>query len=238
MGSRFLFAPFLLLCCCVIAQNPPCPEPITHLIIDKGQYLPAQHAVFILQGFRADLVSHSNKQPACSLRVTQIDHGDILITADSLTNFFNRKIEKSDSKIGEVKVEVKEGNLHLKGKIHKGVDIPFEVEGPVSTDGKNLILQARKIKSAGLPMKGLLDLLGVHLTSLINSGQVNGVVANGDKLIFEPLKIANVQGRISRVNVTGNTLDISFGGAVTKKTAANTAHSSNSASLTTKDTKK
>jgi hypothetical protein len=222
MGSRFLLTPVLLLCCCAIAQNPPCPEPVTHLIIDKGQYLPAQGAVFILQSFRADLVSHSNKQPACSLRITQIDHGEVLITADSLTNFFNRKIEKSDSKIGEVKVEIKEGNLHLKGKVHKGVSIPFEVEGPVFTDGKNLILQAKKIKSAGLPMKGLLDLLGVHLTSLINSGQVNGVVANGDKLIFEPLKIANVQGRISRVNVTGNTLDISFGHPPAKKIASNT----------------
>ncbi|HEY6969400.1 MAG TPA: hypothetical protein VJA94_09350 [Candidatus Angelobacter sp.] len=210
----------LLSCCAAAADQPPCPEPVTHLIVDKGQYDPAPGAVFVLQGFRASLISHGKKQPGCSLRVTRIEHGELLISADSLTKFFDRRIEQTGSKIDNIRVEIKDGMLHLKGKVHKGVGIPFEVEGPVSTDGTNLIVQAKKIKAEGLPMKGLLGMLGVHLSSLINSGKVNGVVADGDKLVFEPLKIANIEGKITKTNLSGNELEIYFGAAaVTRQTA-------------------
>jgi len=220
MGLRLLLPMLMVLSCWAAAEYPPCPEPVTHLVIDRGQYFPVEGAVFVLQDFRANMISHSRKQPACSIRVTEIQRAAIFISADSLTKFFDRKIEQTGSKIDELKVEVKEGKLHLKGKVHKGVGIPFDVEGPVSTDGTNLIVQAKRIKAEGLPVKGLLDMLGVHLASLVNSGNVRGVVVDGDKLIFEPAKIANVQGRITKASVTANGLEIFFG-AANRQTARN-----------------
>jgi hypothetical protein len=220
MRPTLLVSMLLVLSCwAAAADQSPCPEPVTHLVIEKGNYSPAPGAVFFLQGFSANMVSHSKKQPECSKRSTEIQRGDVYISADSLTKFFNRRMEKTSSKINEIQVEIKDGKLHLKGKVHKGIDIPFDVEGQISTDGRNLIVQAKKIKAEGLPMKGLLGMVGVHLASLVNSGQVNGVVAKDDTLTFEPDKIANVQGKITKAYVTGDGVEIAFGAASNRQQA-------------------
>jgi hypothetical protein len=117
----------------------------------------------------------------------------------------------------ELEIETRDGMLHFKGKIHKGIDIPFEAEGPLSTDGTMLVFHAQKIKAEHIPLKGLLNTIGMHLASLLQSDQVNGITAKDDTLIFDPSKIAHVRGNITTLSLTTKGMAISFGNKATKR---------------------
>ena len=202
------------------ADNVRCPQPVTFLAMDRGEYSSMPGAVFGLQHFAARMVARGKTQPLCSARMTEIQHGNIFISSESITKIFGQKIKESGSKISDLQVEIKDDELHLKGKVHKGIDIPFEVAGPVSTDGSNLKLDAKKVKAEHLPVKGLMGMLGMHLSSLLQSEQAQGVTAQGNTLIFEPAKIAHVKGRISAVKLTDKGIDISFADGAAKQRAA------------------
>ena len=212
MRLRFLLATVTLLASCGLgaADKVQCPQPVTYLSMDRGEYSSIPGAVIGLQHFAARMVARGKTQPLCSARTTEIQRGEIFIGTQSLTRIFGQKIEQSGSKISDLKVEVKDDQIHLKGKVHKGIDIPFEVAGPVSTDGTNLKVEAKKVKAEHLPVKALMGMVGMHLSSLLQSEQAQGVTAQGNTLIFEPDKIAHVQGRISAVHLTPNGIDISF----------------------------
>jgi hypothetical protein len=223
MGLRFGLLIAGLFACCgagVAAENVHCPQPVTFLEMDRGEYSSMPGAVFGLQHFAARMVARGKSQPLCSARTTEIEHGQVFISAESITKIFGQKIEQSGSKISDLQVEVKEDELHLKGKVRKGIDIPFEVSGPVSTDGSNLKLEAKKIKAEHLPVKGLMGMLGMHLSSLLQSEQAQGVIAQGNTLVFEPAKIAHVQGRISAVHLTAKGIEISFANNAPRQRAA------------------
>lgn len=180
------------------------------MVIDKGQYSPQPGAVFELSDFAATLVARGKTQPLCSMRTTEVEHGDVFITPESLSRIFNRKATQAKSNISDIKIEIDKGTLHLKGKMHKKIDIPFDIEGSVSTDGANLILHANKIHAEGLPVKGLLHMVGMHLSSLMQGDKMNGVTATEDTLIFEPEKISHIRGKIASATVANNGLAISF----------------------------
>src|SRR5579859_1629412 len=211
MRLRFVAAAVVLLAFPLLraADNTQCPQPITYLSMDRGEYSSMPGAAIGLQHFAARMVSRGKTQPLCSARTTEIQHGEIFIGTQTIAKVFGQKIKESGSKISDLQVEVKDDELHLKGKVHKGVDISFEVAGPVSTDGTNLKLEAKKVKAEHLPVKALMGMVGVHLSSLLQSEQ-QGVVTQGNTLIFEPDKIAHIQGRIAAVRLTSRGINISF----------------------------
>jgi hypothetical protein len=222
MCLRLLLATVTLLAYCAAgaADKVNCPQPVTFLSMDRGEYSSMPGAVFGLQHFAARMVARGKTQPLCSARTTEIEHGQIFISTQSITKIFSQKIKESGSKISDLQIEVKDDQLHLKGKVHKGIDIPFEVAGPVSTDGTNLKLEAKKVKAEHLPVKALMGMVGMHLSSLLQSEQAQGVVAQGNTLVFEPDKIAHIQGRISAVRLTPKGIDISFAESHPKQRAA------------------
>jgi len=218
MQTSLLLAAFVLFCCCTgLAEQLRCPSPVTKMIMEKGQYSPLDGAIFNIKDFSAHMVARGKVSPLCFARTTDVEHGEVFISSESLTKLFAQKVQQSNSSVSDVKVEIKNDVAHLSGKVHKGMDIPFEIEGPISSDGTVLILHAKKIKAEGIPMKGLLGMVGVHLGSLLGSESVDGVAAKGDTLVFEPAKIAHVRGRISSAQLTSNGLTIIFGAAAAKQ---------------------
>jgi hypothetical protein len=201
-------------------QQQPCPSPVTTLILNKGEYSPMPGAVFELTNYASHMVAQGKKSPLCFTRVNEIEHANVFIKADSLSKMFDRKLQQSSSKVTEMHIEIKEGEVHLKGKTHKGIDIPFDIQGTVSTDGKHLLLKTKHIEAKGLPVKGLLNMIGVHLASLMQSEHVDGVQARGDTLIFDPEKIAHVRGQITDIKVNAGGLAISFAEPAHKQQSA------------------
>jgi uncharacterized membrane protein YeaQ/YmgE (transglycosylase-associated protein family) len=203
--------------CAAKADTLRCPAKVTTMEMGKGQYSPMPGAVFELQNFSAAMTSRGNTSPLCYNRTTNISHGQVFISSSSLTHLFEQKIEQSESKIKDVKVEIKDNLAHLTGTMKKGVDVHFEISGPVSTDGTVLILKAKKISADGIPMKMLLGMVGEHLGNLLGSESVEGVKAQGDTLIFVPALISHVTGKITKLELTNAGLKLDFEGAPAKK---------------------
>ena len=67
--------------------------------------------------------------------------------------------ESSKSSVSDLSIETQPDKVVLKGKVKKLIELPFTIEGPVTTDGRNLDLQAKSVKALGIPIEGLLDAL-------------------------------------------------------------------------------
>lgn len=215
-----LVAVSLLLCSFASAAPQKCPAPVTRLTTAKGEYSPQDGVTFGLQDFAARMVAVGKTSPLCYQRVTDIDHGEVFVSSQSLSHEFESKIQQSnDTKLSDLKVETKDHAVVMSGKMKKLIALPFTIEGPVSTDGSTLIFHATKIKAAGLEVKGLLDALGKHLSNMMQSESVSGVVVKGDTLIFQPEQIAHVKGHIEAANITPQGLLLKFGEAPKVKLA-------------------
>lgn len=208
---------FLLLTPAFAAQSGPCPAHETRLALDKGQYSPMSGVTFDLTNFDASMVAKGKASPLCYQRVTDIRRGDVTVTPQSLSHEFESKMQQSNSKIKDFKIETKEHTVAMSGKVKKVLDIPFTIEGPVSTDGQSLIFHADQIKAAGIPVKGLLGMVGDHLSSLLHSGSMKGVMVKDNTIVFETEQIANVKGHIASADVTPQGLFLKFTEAPVKE---------------------
>jgi hypothetical protein len=71
-----------------------------------------------------------------------------------------------------------------------------------------------KVTAAHLPVKGLMDLLGIGIADLINTNKVQGVAAEKDDLLLDPqqiLPLPRIQGKVTAVRIEGSKIVESFG---------------------------
>jgi len=137
-----------------------------------------------------------------------IDSAQVAITAASLTALMNSYVLAYDSApIKNVVVTIDGDRLIQKGTIHKGIDLPFEIQGSLSaTEDGNIRVHADKIKSAHIPVKGLLHFLGEDLSKLINQNAGRGMKIEGDDIILTLRTLTpppHLEGRVTRVSIVG-----------------------------------
>lgn len=211
----------LVMACIATGSEPVTCPTISGLSVEKGRYIARPGVVFLMENYSAKMIPESNQMPRCTQKVSSIDHGRIIVSGESLGRIFDQKMQKSgERKISDLRVETKGNHIAISGKVHKVIGVPFTIEGPVdSPDGRSLRLHAEKVKAAGFPIKGLLDMVGVELGSMLNPGSKNGVVIKDDDLYFQPEKLGHVRGHILHVQVSGDNLIVDFG-EPDKQTAA------------------
>lgn len=136
----------------------------------------------------------------------QIDTAEVAISAASLAALMNSYVLAYDgAPIKNVTISIEGDRVIQKGTLHKGIDLPFEIEGSLSTtaDG-NIRVHAEKVKSAHVPVKGLLHLLGENLSKLVNENSSRGMTIVGDDIILTPKTLTpppHLEGRVARVGV-------------------------------------
>jgi len=136
----------------------------------------------------------------------EIDSAQVAITPASLTALMNSYVLAYDgASIKHVVVTVDGKRLIQKGTVHKGVDLPCEIQGSLSaTDEGAIHLHADKIKSGHIPVKGLLHVFGEDLSKLINQKVERGMKIVGDDIILTPRTLTpppHLGGRITRVGI-------------------------------------
>ena len=147
----------------------------------------------------------------------QIVSATIAITPESLANVLNSYVfARQDAPLKGISIRINgAGHLKIKGKLHSKGDVPFETDGTMSAtaEGK-ILLHAEKIKALHLPVKGLMDLLGIDLADLIKTGKVRGIEIQKDDLVLDPEKLLpppHVLGKVSGVNIQAGQIVQAFG---------------------------
>jgi hypothetical protein len=138
------------------------------------------------------------------------------LDAASLTNLLRASLGARPSPLRDVTVRIEDGMLKASGKLQKGVSVPFSMTASVAatSDGR-LRLHAAKLKAVGVPVKGLLDLLGLDLADLMTMPPGSGIRADGDDLLLDTsalLPPPRMEGRLASVAIVGDRLALNMTG--------------------------
>jgi hypothetical protein len=141
---------------------------------------------------------------------------EISISSKSLAQVLNDNVfSASDAPIKDVSIESKNNQLIIKGKLPQKAGVSFETVGTISADPDGRIrLHTEHVKAAHVPVKGLLDTLGIDLDRLINTQNIHGVAVDKDDLLLDPQQILpppRIQGKVTEVRVQGNEIIQVFG---------------------------
>jgi hypothetical protein len=146
----------------------------------------------------------------------QVSDARISIAAHALGGLMNDHLfDRPDAPLTHLAVEARGGLLHVTGRLHSRGDIPFSMDGALSTtpDG-NIRIHAQKISAAHIPIRGLLDLIGLKVSDLLDATRLAALHAEGDDLILDVEKILpppQIRGRIARVQVEGDQIVETYG---------------------------
>jgi hypothetical protein len=146
----------------------------------------------------------------------ELGYTEIGIALDALSHTLNDYVFlASDAPLKEISIAAQDGMLKIKGKLHSKGNVGFETDGVLSaTPGGTVKIETKKVKAGALPVKGLMDLLGIRIADLVNTRKVAGVQSQGNDLILDPAQVLpppHIQGGVTQVRVEGNEVVLVFG---------------------------
>jgi hypothetical protein len=146
----------------------------------------------------------------------RIDGAEIAMGTDALSSVLNQHVFGApDAPLKQLAITANGSVLTVKGKLHSKGDLPFESEGSLSaTDDGEIRIHTQKIKAAHVPVKGIMDLLGVKIANLISTKKVRGIRVDGDDLLIDVQQILpppRIEGRVTSVRIEGRQLVQVFG---------------------------
>jgi hypothetical protein len=174
--------------------------------------------VLEIRRLRGVMVSKGKGPPALDDQRSYALHlssGEIAMEMASLQALLNRHVFAYEgSSLKDIAVEADGPRIKLKGKLRKGVDVPFSTIASVSTtaDGR-LRLRTESMKALGIPAKGLLALFGLELDDVVGIKERRGVdVQDNDVIISagQVLPPPEIVGRLAKVAVQGRRLVQTF----------------------------
>lgn len=153
-----------------------------------------------------------------------IDTGEVAISPESLTNLLRGRIFPDDrGPLREVVVSIEDGKLEQKGKLHKGVDVPFSVKSDVSVTPEGEIrLHPVSVKAVGIPAGGLMKLFGIQLDEVVKLNPTPGIRIVDDDFLLDPSKLLpapGISGRVTSVRIEGDRLVQVFGQPAARPTS-------------------
>jgi len=138
----------------------------------------------------------------------EVNSAQVFVTVDSMAHVLNDYVlTRKDAPIRDIRIATQGSRLLVKGK--KG-SLPFEATATLSVnpDGE-IVLHTEKVRVAHLPIKGLMEFLGLEVADMINTKKIRGIRADGDNLILNTEKLLpppHILGKISSVSIQGNNI--------------------------------
>lgn len=209
-------------------DNPPRTAPPPALtrgpvrVEMKNVYLHvAEGVVLKIRSLRGALMrTASSRPPVFDIRdsfVMRIDAGEIAMSTASLTALMNNYVfayRKAPIKDLEITTDEK-GRLEHEGVLDKGVDIPFKTKAVIMPNGDGRIrVHAKSIKAAGLPVKGLMGLLGIEMDDMVKLQAGRGIMVDDNDFILDPqwmLPPPHLRGSVTSVRIEGDDVVQVFG---------------------------
>ena len=148
--------------------------------------------------------------------VVEVDGGEVALGEASLNALLNEHVFVGhDPPVEDLKITIQDGLLQQKGKLDKAIDIPFKTKGTVeaTADGK-IRVHAKSIKSLGLPVKGLMKVLGIEMDDMLKVEAGHGVTVDDNDFIIDPAEVLpppKLRGKITGVRIEGEEIVQTFG---------------------------
>jgi hypothetical protein len=143
-----------------------------------------------------------------------VDGAEMTLDAASVTALVNDVFAYDGSPLSDLEVQLHDGRVEQKGKLRKGIPIPFSVEASVDASGGLVRLHPVKTRAAGIPATKLLDVFGVELDDLIRVRAGRGITVRDNDLFLAPsqmLPSPAVRGRVASATVRGGRLHLILG---------------------------
>jgi hypothetical protein len=181
----------------------------------------ADDVVLHVRALDGEFVSRSPTQPPIfddpRSYVVRMRTADLSLDSASLTNLLRTSLAARPSPLSDVTVQIENGALKANGKLRKGVSIPFSMTASVAATSDGMLrLHASKLKAVGVPIKGLLDLLGLDVADLMKMPPESGIRADGDDLLLDTsalLPPPRMEGRLVAVTAVGDRLALKMTGS-------------------------
>lgn len=155
------------------------------------------------------------------------DPGSFVIAADwavanlstaQLVSLMNTYVLASPkAEIKRVRIDAEGDHLVIRGTMKKGLPIPFEATAEVSiTEDNRIRFAIRQVKSGKIPLKGMMDALGLSMSDLISQKGLTGLSVDKDSFLIDPqtaLPAPQLRARLSKVSISGQSLVLHFGAA-------------------------
>jgi hypothetical protein len=146
----------------------------------------------------------------------EVDSATIILNMTALTNDLNDYVfAKPDAPLKHLTASTQGDQLVLKGLLASKGGIPFETSGTLSLTPEGMIrVHTTKVKALKLPVKGLLDILGLDTETLLSTKKVEGVSIDKDDLILDPQKILpppELRGHLTALKIENAEIHLTFG---------------------------
>jgi hypothetical protein len=181
----------------------------------------ADGLVLDVRNLRGVMVPRNGRTPVFDDQrsyILNVLDADIAMDMASLQTLLNGHVMAYEgAPLKNVEVRAERDSLIMKGKLHKGLDVPFSTRATVGvTSDGNLRLHAESLKSAGFPAKGLMKLFGLELDDLVDLKRRRGIDVQDNDIVIAPGQVLpppEIRGRLTRVAVAGDRLVQTFGGS-------------------------
>ena len=145
----------------------------------------------------------------------EIQKGVIRVNLNDISDYLNS--EQSNSPLKKIAISGSGDTVQLRGTVHKLIPIPVQLEGTLLPlpDGR-LRFHLARLSLLKVPMKGLLGVFHVKLSSMVPSVGAPGIQIAGNDILFDTEKLLpppHIHGRMSSVTISGEDLQVVYGNA-------------------------
>jgi hypothetical protein len=153
--------------------------------------------------------------------VIAADGAQVCMSTAQLSSLMNTYLLGSPkAQIKNVRITAEGDHLVIKGTMKKGIHIPFEASAEPSISQDNRIrFDIKQMKSAKIPVKGLMDMLGLNISDLISQKGLTGLSVDKDSFLIDPqtaLPPPQLRAKLSKVQVSGQNIVMLFGDGAPK----------------------
>jgi hypothetical protein len=145
-----------------------------------------------------------------------VSNGRISITPQAMALILNSQVfARSDSPFKDISISIDKDRLRVKGRLRSRGDIPFETSAilTVNSDGR-IRVSTEKLKAMHVPVKGMMDKLGIELASLVSTTKIPGMSTDKNDVLMDLgalLPPPHIKGKVSAILLGENSIVTIFG---------------------------
>jgi hypothetical protein len=143
-----------------------------------------------------------------------VDSARLSVDSRSLTALVNRVFDYEKSPLSDLTVAIRDGQIEQKGRLHKGLTVPFSVAATVAPDDGRIRLHPVRLRVAGIPATRIMRAFGLELEDVIKVRTGRGVTVRENDLLLEPSQVIpapEVRGAVTSARIAGDRLSLTIG---------------------------